>query len=301
MRYMLFHCTGEDVDLSVDDAAEQERSMTSWLEDTISRGISLHGGQLEPASAAATVRIREGTLLVTDGPFAETKEQMAGYDVIECADLDEAIALVSRLPVRFGSIEVRPFVEGDEALPRRPLAVVGWAQAMNRRSARPFPTHTVSTDPAREQEASPGKKYMLLICVDEAVKLSSEEVAESDRRMSEWLEDTIGRGINLHGGRLQPVSTATMVRAREGKLLVTDGPFAETKEQIAGYDVIECADLDEAVEVASRHPVAWFGSIEVRPFVDWEQAMPRRPLEVPGWATAMASKREGDAGPGCGT
>ena len=133
---------------------------------------------------------------------------------------------------------------------------------------------------------------MLLICVDEAVKLTPEEVADSDRRMSEWLEDTIGRGINLHGGRLQPVSTATTIRSREGRLLVTDGPFAETKEQVAGYDVIECADLNEAVEIASRHPVAWFGSVEVRPFVDPEQAMPRRPLDVPGWATAMASKHK---------
>ncbi len=293
MRYMLLHCVGKDVDLTVDDTAEQERSMRSWLEETISRGISLHGGQLEPAGAAATVRIRGGELIVTDGPFAETKEQIAGYDVIECADLDEAIKLASRLPVRFGCIEVRPFAEGDEALPRRPLEVAGWAAAMNPGSALPLPTQAASTEPSRQQAANPGKKYMLLICVDEAVELSTDEAADSERRMSAWLEDTIGRGINLHGGRLQPMSTARTVRAREGTLLVTDGPFAETKEQIAGYDVIECTDMQEAVGVASRHPVAWFGSVEVRPFVDREQALPRRPLEVAAWAAAMASKRGG--------
>ena len=292
MRYMLLHCVDTDVDVPAEDTTEIEQSMTAWLEDTITRGISLHGGRLQPAGAASTVRVRAGELSVTDGPFAETKEQIAGYDVIECVDLDEAIELASRLPVRFGSIEIRPFVEGDEALPRLPLAVAGWADSMNRGSVRPIPTPTASTAPAGGQEGSPGEKYMLLICVDEAVELSAEEIAESDRRMSAWLEDTIGRGVNLHGGRLQPVSTATTVRAREGQMLVTDGPFAETKEQVAGYDVIECANLGEAVEIASRHPVAQFGSVEVRPFVDREQALPRRALDVAEWASDIASKRD---------
>jgi hypothetical protein len=75
-----------------------------------------------------------------------------------------------------------------------------------------------------------------------------------------------GRGIRLEGQRLQPVSDATTVSVRGGEVLIADGPFAETKEQIAGYDVLDCADLDEAIEVASRHPVAPFGKIEVRPF-----------------------------------
>ena len=62
------------------------------------------------------------------------------------------------------------------------------------------------------------------------------------------------------------VADATTVRIRGGEVLVTDGPFAETKEQIGGFDVIECADLDEAIEVASKHPVATYGSVDVRPF-----------------------------------
>ncbi len=117
-------------------------------------------------------------------------------------------------------------------------------------------------------------KYMMLICVDGAERRqqverrSPEEAAETMRRMGAWLADVDDRGVRLHGGELQPVSSATTVRLRDGQLLVTDGPFAETKEQIAGYDVIACANLDEAIEVASRHPVAQWGSIEVRPLVD---------------------------------
>ena len=121
-------------------------------------------------------------------------------------------------------------------------------------------------------------KYMLLIAADEGVRLDPDEKAQAESLMTNWLEDTIGRGVNLHGGRLKPVSTATTVRMRGGNLMVTDGPFAETKEQIAGYDVIECHDRDEAIEVASRHPVARFGSIEVRPFVDDLQAVSRQPV-----------------------
>jgi hypothetical protein len=71
--------------------------------------------------------------------------------------------------------------------------------------------------------------------------------------------------VLLHGDRLRYVSDATTVQVRSREVLVSDGPFAETKEQIVGYDVIDCADLDEAIEVASKHPTAWFGTIEVRP------------------------------------
>jgi hypothetical protein len=109
-------------------------------------------------------------------------------------------------------------------------------------------------------------KYMLLICADENAELSAEEQAEIEPTMDAWLKDVDGRGVRLLGSQLRPVSDATTVRMRGGDVLVADGPFAETKEQIAGFDVIECADLDEAIDVASRHPVARFGSIEVRPF-----------------------------------
>ena len=72
--------------------------------------------------------------------------------------------------------------------------------------------------------------------------------------------------MRLQGDRLRPVADATSVRVRGGEVLLSDGPYAETKEQVGGYDVIECADLDEAIEVASKHPVARFGTVEVRPF-----------------------------------
>jgi hypothetical protein len=83
------------------------------------------------------------------------------------------------------------------------------------------------------------------------------------------------------GNRLRPAEDATTVRRRGDKLLVTDGPFAETQEWIAGFDILECADLDEAIEVASQHPMARFGRLELRPFWPDEQ-----PDEQPDGSTA---------------
>ncbi|MFP8959752.1 YciI family protein [Streptomyces nanhaiensis] len=104
-------------------------------------------------------------------------------------------------------------------------------------------------------------KYLMLVCADGPVEADPEEL---DPRA--WVEEMDRRGVRLLGERLCPPEDSTTVRVRDGGLLVTDGPFAETREQIGGFDVLECADLDEAVEVASKHPMARFGLIEVRPF-----------------------------------
>jgi hypothetical protein len=104
-------------------------------------------------------------------------------------------------------------------------------------------------------------KYLFLICTEEPVVVPPEEDDPTA-----WVAEMDARGVRLIGDRLRPASDATMVRVRNEEVLVTDGPFAESKEQIGGFDVIECADLDEAIEIASKHPAARFGSIEVRPF-----------------------------------
>jgi hypothetical protein len=112
-------------------------------------------------------------------------------------------------------------------------------------------------------------KYMLFIGGDETLELSPEEEAQMQAGAIAWVTEMDGRGVRLQGNRLGLTTDATTVRVRDDELLVADGPFAETKEQIGGYDILECADLDEAIEVASKHPVAKVGFIEVRPF--WQE------------------------------
>ena len=117
-------------------------------------------------------------------------------------------------------------------------------------------------------------RYMLLICGEE--EPDEREVADvtpaaepAEPCWMPWAREITARGVViLEGSRLQSSRTATTVRANGSEVLVADGPFAETKEQILGYDVIECADLDEAIYVASRHPVAQRGGVvEVRPLL----------------------------------
>jgi hypothetical protein len=85
--------------------------------------------------------------------------------------------------------------------------------------------------------------------------------------VNRWVEEMNGRGVLGEGHELESIDAAKTVRVRDSELMLTDGPFAEAKEQLAGFDIIECRDLDEAIEVASKHPVARFGAVEVRPFV----------------------------------
>jgi len=112
-------------------------------------------------------------------------------------------------------------------------------------------------------------KYMLLVCWDTERMNAQDEPKPGDPREDEsfpWLDDVQARGKWVVGDQLAPPRRARAVRVRDGKKLVTDGPYAETKEIVGGFDIIEAESLDEAVEIASGHPVAEFGVIEVRPF-----------------------------------
>jgi hypothetical protein len=103
-------------------------------------------------------------------------------------------------------------------------------------------------------------RYLLLICGEPIETMPT----EMDTETAAWVEEMDGRGVRKFGNALSPASTATTVRSVDGEVLLSDGPFTETKEQILGFDLIECADLDEAIEVAAKHPWAKFGPIEVR-------------------------------------
>jgi hypothetical protein len=114
-------------------------------------------------------------------------------------------------------------------------------------------------------------RYLLMICTDQNMiaALSPEEGATMLAEYAAFGEEMGRRGVLLGGERLRPTTDATTVRVRDGEVLVADGPFAETKEQVGGYYMVDCRDLDEALEVASKIPGARHGTIEVRPI--WER------------------------------
>ncbi|MEU1399782.1 YciI family protein [Micromonospora zamorensis] len=107
-------------------------------------------------------------------------------------------------------------------------------------------------------------KYMMFVCSDTEPDNDPTELPD----IHKWVAENDSRGRRLTGNVLAPPTAATTVRVRGGELLVSEGPFAETMEVIVGFDLLDCADLDEAIEVARTHPMAREGRLELRPFAD---------------------------------
>jgi hypothetical protein len=114
-------------------------------------------------------------------------------------------------------------------------------------------------------------KYALLICDDETDIPSNEEM-DADPVNQAWSADLDRRGGEVYGARLRPTVEATTVRVRDGEVLVSDGPFAETKDFVGGVVVVDCADLDEAIAIAAGHPYTRRGCVEIRPV--WDDHIP---------------------------
>jgi len=118
MKYLMLVCWDTDKmndqpDPTPDEIAQHESETFPWLEDVNARGVRLDGDQLAPARKAATVRVRNGKMTVTEGPFIETKEAIGGFDILECESMDEAVQIAAAHPVAaLGTIEVRPFYGG---------------------------------------------------------------------------------------------------------------------------------------------------------------------------------------------
>jgi len=222
-KYLLMHFLGDTSSQPAGHFEEHIKpQVEAWRQEMEGRGLLIDGAALD-SEFATTVRNREPGAPVEDGPFAETEERLTGIDLIEARDLEEAVAAASAHPtLRAGAIEVRPLVPG-------------------------MPTPA----PA---EPKPGKRrYVMLVCWDQTgdAEILAEDLDDENDPMADWIEETGDR--RLHGWQLQPPSLAHTVREVDGSPVVIDGPFAETKEQIGGYDLLECEDLDEAIGIARAH------------------------------------------------
>ena len=111
-------------------------------------------------------------------------------------------------------------------------------------------------------------QYMLLIYLDEQQALTESERQDCYVKSAQLAQELHASGHFLAAAPLHPTSTATTVRKRDGRRVVTDGPFAETREQLGGYFLIDAKDLDQAMEIAERIPAASFGTVEIRPVVE---------------------------------
>jgi hypothetical protein len=110
-------------------------------------------------------------------------------------------------------------------------------------------------------------KFLMLVSLDPSRDESDTDLTGT-LEIEDWVTKYDAAGVRLIGNQVRRAEDATSVTRREGKLLVTDGPYAESREWIVGFDVLECADLDAAIKVAAEHPMAVDGRLELRPFVE---------------------------------
>ena len=226
-------------------ARRDVRALHGGLGRGAREGAVVDGSELAPTSTATTVRVRDGETLVTDGPFAETKEALGGYYLFECESLDEALDLAARIPAaEHGAVEVRP-------VPRRRGGRAG--ARVRRRS-----WHEVR---AAAQQRAGGPRAL-----GADVRGGGADGARGgDPEVERALRGADGRRpLARRPGARRPGDAKT-VRVRDGERLVTDGPYAETKEQIGGFFLIEAEDLDQAIAIAAKIPVAERASVEIRP------------------------------------
>jgi hypothetical protein len=210
-----------------------------------SAGQFIAAAPLQPVASATSVRVRQGGTLITAGPFAETTEQLGGFFLIDVPDLDAAIAIAARLPAaRKGTVEVRPVFHLDG-----------------------LPADQFAKGPA---QGTPSPRYMML-CYDDAQawdQLGPAALRAAQAEAVGLARELDAQGRYISASPLHPVTTATSVRIRQDRLLVSDGPFAETREFLGGYYLIRARDLNDALAAAARHPGAPVGTVEVRRLVD---------------------------------
>jgi hypothetical protein len=247
MRYMLLIYSPE----SGWSTEERERCMetsSAIARELAAQGKLLYSSPLQPVATAGTVRVRGGERMVTAGPFAETTEQLGGFYLLDVATQEEAIEVAKRLPpARKGMVEVRPLWEIEGR-----------------------PTDKLAPGSEKPSTAANLPRFMFL-CYHEGTLF--EDAGEEGRRTG--IKEAVAlthkldaQGKYLGASPLQPASTAVSVRVRNDRPIVTDGPYAETREVLAGYYVIRAKDLAEALEFAAEHPGCRFGSTEVRPVFD---------------------------------
>lgn len=242
MKYMLLIYGAEDC-WTEDERTECMLESMGICDELAAQGKWIASSPLHSVTTATCVRVRNGKRQITDGPFAETNEQLGGYYIIDVNDREEAIAIASKLPpATKGTVEIRPLLPLPDPL------------SLPERDA----SNQTATDAQKTTD------YILLMYAEE-VAWPPEEHAPALAESVDVCHQLHAKGQFVSAAPLQPPETATCVRVRNGSRVVVDGPFPETKEQLGGYFLIRVANLDDAIAVAARIPGSRRGTAEIRP------------------------------------
>jgi hypothetical protein len=274
MRYMMLVKSTKDYEAGVWPDENMQAELAKWTEELVKAGARLESGRLQPSSQGARVHYAKGEFTVIDGPFAETKELIAGFCMIEAKSRDEAIAWAKRIPFQDGEVEVRPLFELTDFPVDSAEQPDGWRGKEEEFRAAPPPRR-------------PGTiRYMGILKADkntEAGVLPDEKFLAA---MGAFMEEGVKAGVFLSGEGLQPSSKGARIRYSGSKRMVIDGPFAETKELIAGYAILQFTSKAEAIEWTKRFVevdapgrLGAESECEIRPFVEFDECGPSEAVE----------------------
>lgn len=274
MRFMMLVKATKDFEAGVWPDEKLLSEIAHWTEALVKAGARLESGRLQPSSQGVRVGYANGKFMVTDGPFAESKELIAGFCMIQAKSLDEAIEWTRRVPFQDGEIELRPLYELIDFPVDAAEKPDGWREKEEQFRAAP---------PARR----PGTiRYLAILKADRDTEAGVLPDEKSLATMGAFLEDGLKAGVFLAGEGLQPSSRGARVRFVGNKRTVIDGPFAETKELVAGYAILQFTSKAEAIEWTRRFvqvdaPLRLGGvsECEIRPFFEYENFGPSEAVE----------------------
>jgi hypothetical protein len=255
MRFMMLVKSDDRSEAGVLPDQKLLTEMGNYNESLVEAGVLIEGEGLQASSRGARLRLARGKLTVTDGPFADAKELVGGYWVIEAKTLAGAVDWARRIPFLDGEVEIRPLYELSD-LPVDPASDSGAAAGPARRPGTKRFVAFIKADEHSEAGVLPDKKVL----------------ADMDVLVDEWAK----AGVMLGGNGLKPTSKGARVRYAGGERTVIDGPFAESKEVVAGYTMFQVTSKQEAVELCKRWLAVHVqggvteGEIEVRQVAELE-------------------------------
>jgi hypothetical protein len=274
MRFMMLVKATKDFEAGVWPDEKLLSEMANWTEELVKAGARLDTGRLQPSSQGARVRYANGKFTMTDGPFAELKELIAGFCLIDVKSREEAIEWAKRVPFQEGEIELRPLYELFDFPVDAAEKPDGWREKEEQFRTAP---------PARR----PGTiRYLGIVKADKDTEAGVLPDEQGLATMGAFMEEGVKSGVFLSGEGLQPSSKGARVRFSGSKRLVTDGPFAETKELVAGYAILQFTSKAEALEWTKRFvqvdaPLRLGGEseCEIRPFFEFEDFGPSEAVQ----------------------
>jgi hypothetical protein len=275
MRFMILRKADTQTEAGTMPGAALLEAMGKYNEAMLKAGVMLTGEGLRPSAQGIRVRLAGKKMTVTDGPFAESKELIAGFSIIEVASKAEALAWLERWPKEDAdgnvALELRQVYELSD-FPVDPAEKAdGWRAEEEKFRQATEPTGAPQAPPPRKPGTT---RYLVMLRSDQTTESGKMPGEKTLAEMGALMTELGQSGALLGGEGLKPSALGARVKFTGGKYRVTDGPFAETKEMIAGYSLIQVATRAEAVDFAKRWLQVHAGvgveeaEIEIRPLFE---------------------------------